>query len=96
MDGAEDWIVVRVVVRERTECAGEEKLLSLTAPPIVAAVPALDGAISEFTVSGFVDTVGAADLLLIVGAGWPSLEAGRDSLLWDGDMLLTLRPDGGV
>ena len=75
---------------------GEEKLLSLKAPPVVTAVPALDGAISEFNVSGFVDTVGAADLLLIVGAGWPSLEAGMDSLLWHGDKLLTLRPDGGV
>ena len=89
-------MVVSVVVRERTECAGDEKVLSLATPPVVAVVPAFDGAISELTVSGFVDTVGAVDLLLMVGAGWPSLDAGRDSLLCDGDILLTLRPDGGV
>ena len=96
LDGADDCMVVSVVVRERTECVGDEKLLSLTAPPVVIVVPALEGAVSELSVSGLVDTVGAADLVLLVGAGWPSLEAGRDSLLCDGETLLILRPDGGV
>lgn len=74
LDGAADCIVVKVVVRDRTEGAGEEKVLpsppsrpaELTVPPTVAAVPALDFA-SELTVSGLVDSVGAADLLLAVG-----------------------------
>ncbi len=76
MDGAEDCMVVSVVVRDRTDGAGDENvlpsppplLLELSAPPAVAAVPAFEGAISELTVSGFVESVGAADLLLIVGA----------------------------
>jgi len=33
LGGARDWIVVRVVVRERTEGAGEEKVLSAPQPP---------------------------------------------------------------
>ena len=66
-----------VVVRERSEGAGDENVLpspppwklELRAPPVVAIVPAFDTAPSELTVSGLVDTVGAADLVLIVGAG---------------------------
>ena len=73
VEGAADWMVVRVVVKERTEGAGEEKVLpsppplELRAPPAVDLVPALEWAVSEFKVSGSVATVGAADLLLIVG-----------------------------
>ncbi len=71
-EGAADWMVVRVVVRERTEGAGEEKVLpspppfELSAPPAVDLVPAFDCAVSELTVSGFVARVGAADALPIV------------------------------
>ncbi len=76
LDGAEDCMVVRVVVRDRTDGAGDENvlpsppplLLELSALPTVIAVPAFEVAISELTVSGFVESVGAADLLLIVGA----------------------------
>lgn len=55
--GAADWIVVRVVVNERTEGAGEENVLSLPRPeltphPTVAFVAspdegACEGAASE-------------------------------------------------
>ena len=82
-EGAADCIVVSVVVRERTDGAGDEKVLpsppvlplELMAPPAVALEMAFDCAASECTVSVFVATVGAADLLLTVGGIWPSLEA---------------------
>ncbi len=55
--GAAECMVVRVVVSDRTECAGEEKVLSLPRPeltpqPTVAFVPspedgACEGAASE-------------------------------------------------
>lgn len=49
-DGAEDCMVVKVVVRDRTDGAGEENvlpsppplLLELNAPPVVAAVPVFE------------------------------------------------------
>lgn len=46
--------------------------------------------------SGFVATVGAADLLLIVGGCWLSLDVGRDCLLCVGETKLMLRPDRWV
>lgn len=103
-EGAADCIVVKVVVRDRTDGAGDEKVLpsralmpfELTVAPSVAVVPALEVAASEWTVSAFVARVGAVDLLLMVGACCPSWEAGRDILLLDGDISFTLRPDGGV
>lgn len=58
-DGALDCIVVKVVVRERSEWLGEEKVLP---PPSVLPV-ALD--LAECTVSTLVATVGAVDLLLL-------------------------------
>ena len=75
VEGAALCIVVKVVVKDLTDGAGEEKVLPsppslpavLKAPPTVAEVPALEGALSESTVSGFVESVGAVDLLLIVG-----------------------------
>ena len=78
-----------MVVIERTDGAGDEKVLpspppmprELTPPPIVAVVPAFDWLASEFTVSGFVETVGAIDLLPMVGGGIPSVEAGIEDLL---------------
>lgn len=89
-------MVVSVVVRERTECAGEENVLpsppvrplELTAPPTVTVVPAFESAVavSELTVSVVVETVGAADFLLIHCGCWSSLETGRDSLLCEGEV----------
>jgi len=73
-DGAVDCIVVRVVVRDRSEWFGDEKVLlappsrELKAPPAVPLVPAFDCPASEWMVSGFVARVGAADLLLRKGA----------------------------
>ena len=76
--GAAECIVVRVVVKDRTDGAGEENVLSpwpvLTPPPIVADVPAPDdapceGAASECGPS--VDIVGAEDLLPMVGGRPP-------------------------
>ena len=72
MEGAVDCIVVKVVVIDLTDGAGEENVLpspppmplELTAPPAVAVVPAFEGAASE-TVSGLVDKVGAVDWLLV-------------------------------
>lgn len=96
--------MVSVVVIDRTDGAGDEKVLpsppvlplELMAPPAVALEMALDRAASECTVSVFVATVGAADLPLNVGGFWPSLEARMDSLLCDREASLRLRPDGGV
>lgn len=104
MDGAVDWIVVRVVVSERTEGVGDEKVLpspppllfELRAPLTVATVSAFEYAVSELMVSGFVDMVGAVDLLPMVGGGCPSFESGSENLLCDGETSLMLRPDGGV
>ena len=70
--------------------------VELTVAPNVAVVPAFEVAVSELTVSAFVARVGAVDLLLMVGAWCPSWEPGKDTLLCEGDMLLTLRPEGGV
>jgi hypothetical protein len=78
--GAAECIVVRVVVKDRTEGAGEENVLSfpraeLTPHPTVAVVPspddaACDCAASECATS--VDIVAAIDLFPIVGGGSPS------------------------
>ncbi len=72
--GAIDCMVVRVVVNERTDGEGEEKVLPSTPSaselmPALAALlaPPLDCAVSELRVSGFVDRVGAAELLLGLG-----------------------------
>ena len=69
-DGAADCTVVKVVVRDRKDGAGEVKVLPspppmplvLTAPPAVAIVSGFEFAPSEVAVSGLVDTVGATDL----------------------------------
>lgn len=68
-DGAADCTVVRVVVRDRTDGAGEEKVLpsppplELMPPPAVADVPALENAVSDIVASPFVERVGATDFL---------------------------------
>lgn len=81
--GAIDWIVVSVVVRERTEGAGEEKVLSAplrdSSPPLaVRLVPATDdapwdGAVIDRAISWSVETVGAADLAPPVASARPSM-----------------------
>jgi hypothetical protein len=61
--GVADWTVVRVVVIERREGAGEENVLFLS-PSVrgaVALVPAPEGAFSEMAVSAVVARVGALD-----------------------------------
>ena len=95
LEGAADWMVVRVVVRERTEGAGDEKVLpsppvwplELRPPPTVTAVPAFESTVgvSEMTVSFVVETVGALDFLLMACGCGPSQETGMDSLLCEGE-----------
>lgn len=87
--GAIDCMVVRVVVSERTEGAGDEKVLSpplreSIPQPAVRLVPASDdapceGAVIEREVSWSVEMVGAMDRPPAVGGGWPSADNRRDS-----------------
>ena len=76
--GARDWMVVRVVVRERTDGAGEEKVLSPplreSRPPLtVRLVPAMDDSRFERAVVDravcSVAMVGAMDRPPVVGGG---------------------------
>jgi len=74
--GPSDCIVVRVVVRERTEGAGDEKVLSPASA--VRLVPAIvdgrcEGAAIEREVSS-VKTVGAIDRSPLVGGGISSID----------------------
>ena len=84
LDGAADWTVVRVVVRERTDGAGEEKVLPsppprvLTPPPTVTNVPAFEYAASDIVVSPFVESVGAADFALAAGSCWSIAHSEKD------------------
>lgn len=80
------------MVNDRTEGAGEEKVLpsspavELIAPPVVAIVPAFEYAASERAVSPpFVDTVGAADFVTIPGAWFSCPEQASDGALWECD-----------
>lgn len=72
VDGAADCTVVKVVVNDRTEGAGEENVLPspppwvLISPPPVANVPALEYPVSEIAVSPLVETVGAFDFAPLV------------------------------
>ena len=77
--GAVDWTVVNVVVMERSEGAGEEKVL-LRSPSVraaVALVPAPDGATSEMAVSAVVPSVAGRDF----AGAWLSLEGEIERLL---------------
>lgn len=75
--GAIDWIVVKVVVKDRTDGAGLEKVLSpplldSTPPPTVRLVPAKElapwlGAVIDRDASWSVNTVPAKLLLPTVG-----------------------------
>jgi uncharacterized membrane protein YhdT len=100
-----EWIVVRVVVKDLTEGAGEEKVLSAPRvefiPPAVAVVAspeegACEGAASERAVSGSVDIVGAVDLLPMVGVGWSSCEDRAESRVWFNEGVLMETPVGPV
>jgi hypothetical protein len=103
--GADEWIVVSVVVKDRTEGAGEENVLSWPLPelipqPIVVFVSlpddgAWDGAASEWATSGSVDIVAAIDLLPMVG-GIPSSEERIDRPLRSREFVLIDVPVGTV
>lgn len=95
---AAECIVVRVVVRDRTDGAGDEKVLSAprpVLPPTVAFVAppedvVWEGAASEWATS--VDIVAAVDLFPIVGGGSPSSEDRIESpLLLKDDKLAVSR-----
>lgn len=83
--GPTDWIVVKVVVKDRTDGAGEEKVLSpplreSRPPPAVRLVPVTDdamceGAWMEWLVSWSVDMVGAIDIPPAVGGAGSSADA---------------------
>lgn len=94
-------MVVSVVVKDRTEGAGEENVLSaplveLMPPPIVVLVhppdeAPCDRAATEWAASC---SVGANDLLPMVGGGAPSSEDLKDLLLLLSDEMLPVLPVG--
>ena len=76
--------MVRVVVIDLTECAGDENVLFLS-PSVLAAValvPALELAASEAAVSAVVERVGALDL----ACAWLSWEAKMEFLLCEREL----------
>ena len=91
-------MVVSVVVRDRTDGAGEEKVLSpprreSNPPPAVLLVPASDeapceGAVIEWDASWSVDTVGAMDRAPAVGGGRPSVDDRSERRLASSDVSL--------
>ena len=89
--GAVLWTVVKVVVREWTDCAGDEKVL-FRSPSVFAAValvPALDCTASDTVVSAVVDNVGAMDL----GGARLSWEIDRERLLCETELCRDLADD---
>lgn len=95
---ATDWTVVRVVVRERTEGAGEEKVL-LMPPSVLAAValvPALDPAASLIAVSAVVESVGGLETAFLPKEWCSSGDACSDSLLSEGRLMRDADSDRGV
>lgn len=98
--GAAECIVVKVVVRERTEGAGDENVLSTPLPllaPIVCAVcwpedGACEGAASEWATSVLI--VATIDLFPIVGGGCPSSEERIEVRRLLSDESLYVRPVG--
>lgn len=101
-----ECIVVRVVVKDRSDGAGEEKVLSaplpVLGPPLTVAdvltpddAPC-DCATSECATSASVDMVGATDRFPIVGGGIPSSEERHERLLRSTDVVLAVRPVGTV
>jgi hypothetical protein len=101
--GAAECIVVRVVVKDRTDGAGDENVLSPrpepTPPPTVADVPAADDAPCEGVASEgrpSVDIVGTEVLLPMVGSWCPSSDTLTDGLLLFKDDVLVVLPVGTV
>lgn len=99
-------MVVRVVVRDLTDGAGDENVLSaplpvvLIPPPVVAIVPSpeeaqCDLAASECGTSCSVDKVGATDLFPSVGAR-PSREERKEDRLCSAEEPLVVTPVGAV
>ena len=81
---ATDWTVVRVVVTERRDGAGEEKVL-FRSPSVLAAVPdvpAPECPVSDMAVSAVVPKVGARVLECI----WLSWEIETECLLCDSEL----------
>ena len=93
--GAADCIVVRVVVRDCTDGAGEENVLSAPrAAPTVPVVPSPDDGAWECAAS--VHIVAAIDLLPIVGGDCPSSDDRTDCLGRFTDDVLSELPVGTV
>lgn len=84
-DGAADCTVVKVVVNDRTDGAGDEKVLPspppYTPPLPVTVVPVFEYPASDRAVSPFVDSVGAVDLALLPGIFGSDVEACNDCWL---------------
>jgi hypothetical protein len=101
---AADCIVVSVVVNDRIDGAGDEKVLSFPRPvliphPAVPAVPPPDDAACDCAVSECVTSVhivAAVDLFPIVGGWSPSSEDCIDSPLRFKDDELIVFPVGTV
>jgi len=94
-----ECMVVRVVVRERTDGAGDENVLSaplpeLTPPTVALVAPpddaAWEGAASECATSGSVEFVCAIDLFPMVGGGWSSSDRMECLLCCNEDVLIEL------
>lgn len=87
VEGAVECTVVRVVVIDRIEGAGDEKVLPSPPPWVlnpsvpVVNVPVLEYAASENAASSLVEMVGAADFALVTGAGFSEPEHKDGSLL---------------
>jgi hypothetical protein len=93
--GAAECIVVRVVVRDPMEGAGEENVLSTPrAAPTVPVVPSPDDGAWECAAS--VDIVAAIDLLPIVGGDCPSSDDRTECLRRLTDDVLSELPVGTV
>lgn len=91
---------MRVVVRDRAEWLEDEKMLpappecdDIPAPPAPLLIQDFDCAVSELIVSGFVASVGAADLLLSSRCCCPSSLTGKDMKLpvarWSSEVPIT-------
>jgi hypothetical protein len=91
---AADWTVVKVVVKDRTEGAGDENVLFLSPSVLgaVALVPAPEGATSEFAVSAVVAKVGARDFC----CAWPSCEIESECLSCERELCRDRCEDNGV
>ena len=96
--GAAECMVVRVVVSDRTDGAGDENVLSAPrpelTPPSTVVFPPPDEAPCDGAASS--TEAFAVDLLPIVGGGWPSTDVLTECLLLLMEDMLTLLPVGAV